>query len=63
MDIRNSTPLAGYLDLLMDAVCAVDALGRFVFVSAASERIFGYTPKELIGRRGEEVKQPPARLG
>lgn len=61
MDIRNSTPLAGYLDLLMDAVCAVDALGRFVFVSAASERIFGYTPKELIGRSMIDMVHPADR--
>lgn len=40
----------GFIDLLLDAVCAVDADGRFVFVSAACERIFGYTPQELVGR-------------
>lgn len=38
------------MDLLLDAVCVVDGEGRFVFVSAASERIFGYTPEEMIGR-------------
>lgn len=38
------------LDLLLDAVCVVDAEGRFVFVSAACKRIFGYTPEEMIGR-------------
>ncbi|MDI3355196.1 diguanylate cyclase [Pseudomonas sp. UYIF39] len=49
MATRNSAPLASYIDLLLDAVCAVDKQGRFVFVSAACERIFGYTPEELIG--------------
>ncbi len=38
------------MDLLLDAVCVVDARGCFVFVSAACERIFGYTPEEMIGR-------------
>lgn len=38
------------MDLLLDAVCVVDMQGRFVFVSAACERIFGYTPEEMIGR-------------
>ncbi|MHB1215451.1 MAG: sensor domain-containing protein [Thiobacillus sp.] len=38
------------MDLLLDAVCVVDVQGCFVFVSAASERIFGYTPAEMIGR-------------
>ena len=40
----------GFIDLLLDAVCAVDVDGRFVFVSAACDRIFGYTPQELVGR-------------
>ncbi|WP_434562762.1 diguanylate cyclase domain-containing protein [Pseudomonas sp. R1-6] len=61
MDTRNSTPLASYLDLLLDAVCAVDAQGRFVFVSAACERIFGYTPQELIGRSMIELVHPADR--
>lgn len=38
------------MDLLLDAICVVDARGCFVFVSAAGERIFGYTPAEMIGR-------------
>src|SRR3569833_802422 len=41
---------AYFTDLLLDAVCAVDAEGRFVFASAACERIFGYAPTEMIGR-------------
>ena len=51
----------GFLDLLLDAVCAVDVDGRFVFVSAACERIFGYTPQELIGRRMIELVAPADR--
>ncbi|MBW8307829.1 MAG: diguanylate cyclase [Thiobacillus sp.] len=38
------------MDLLLDAICVVDGRGRFVFVSAAGERIFGYTSAEMIGR-------------
>ncbi|MGA8136588.1 MULTISPECIES: GGDEF domain-containing protein [Pseudomonas] len=49
MESKTVTPLASFIDLLMDAVCAVDIEGRFVFVSAACERIFGYTQGELIG--------------
>jgi diguanylate cyclase (GGDEF)-like protein/PAS domain S-box-containing protein len=41
--------LASYVDLMMDAICVVDAQGRFVYVSAAAERIFGYRPEELVG--------------
>ncbi|WP_198651860.1 diguanylate cyclase [Salinicola sp. RZ23] len=40
-----------YADLLLDAICVVSAEGRFVSVSAACERIFGYTPEELVGMR------------
>ena len=51
----------GFIDLLLDAVCAVDANGRFVYVSAACERIFGYTPQELIGRPMIELVAPSDR--
>lgn len=61
MATKNSAPLASFIDLLLDAVCAVDAEGRFVFVSAACERIFGYTPDELIGRRMIELVHPTDR--
>lgn len=57
----NPAPLASYIDLLLDAVCAVDKQGRFVFVSAACERIFGYTPDELIGRSMIELVHPADR--
>lgn len=42
-------PMASFADLLLDAICMVDKDGRFVFVSAACERIFGYTQREMIG--------------
>lgn len=41
--------LDNLLDLLLDAVCVVDADSRFVYVSAAFERIFGYRPDEVVG--------------
>lgn len=37
------------MDLLLDVVCVVDSQGRFVYVSAACERIFGYTQEEMVG--------------
>ena len=43
-------PLSEVLDLLPDAVCIVDDQGRLLFASAACERIFGYTPAEMVGR-------------
>ena len=49
------------MDLLLDAICVVDAEGRFVYVSAASERIFGYTPAELIGTPMIDLVYPDDR--
>lgn len=46
------------IDLLLDAVCVVEADSRIVFVSAAFERIFGYAPQEVVGRRILEFLHP-----
>ncbi|WP_259767675.1 PAS domain S-box protein, partial [Pseudomonas protegens] len=61
MATKNSAPLASFIDLLLDVVCAVDSQGRFVFVSAACERVFGYTADELIGRPMIELVHPADR--
>ena len=50
--------MASVIDLLLDAVCVVDADGRIVFVSAACERIFGYTPEEMRGKAMIEMVAP-----
>lgn len=49
------------LDLLLDVVCVVDVEGRFLSVSAASERVFGYRPDEMIGRTAFEMIHPDDR--
>ncbi|HEY8682739.1 MAG TPA: diguanylate cyclase [Rhodanobacter sp.] len=54
-------PLVNVMDLLLDAICVVDVEGRFVFVSAAFERIFGYTPEEIIGTSMIELVYPADR--
>ena len=46
------------VDLLLDAVCIVQADSRIVFVSAAFERIFGYAPQEVVGRRMLDMLHP-----
>ncbi len=55
------TPSANLIDLLNDAVCAVDAAGRFVYVSAACERIFGYTRDEMVGTAMIDMVAPEDR--
>jgi diguanylate cyclase len=54
-------PLAEVLDLVPDAVCVVDPEGRFLFVSAAFERIFGYAPAEVLGMRTFDLVHPDDR--
>lgn len=42
----------------VDAICTFDRHGHFLHVSAASERILGYKPEELIGRSFTEYVAP-----
>jgi diguanylate cyclase (GGDEF)-like protein/PAS domain S-box-containing protein len=61
METKTYAPLANFIDLLLDAICVVDAEGYFVFVSAACERIFGYPPEEMIGKAMIEMVAPEDR--
>lgn len=62
-DSMTSTvpPLADVLDLMADAVCVVDVEGRFLFVNASFQRIFGYAPEEVLGRRIFDLVHPDDR--
>ncbi|MEX2367528.1 MAG: diguanylate cyclase [Pseudohongiellaceae bacterium] len=61
MTVNSDTLLPKVMDLLIDAICVVDEQGRYVFVSAACERIFGYTQEELLGRNMIELVHPEDR--
>jgi len=50
VDNNHFVAISQYIDLLLDAICVVDASGTFMFVSAGAERIFGYKPEEMLGR-------------
>ena len=39
------------MDSSLDIICSIDAEGKFVKVSAASENIWGFKPAELIGKK------------
>jgi PAS domain S-box-containing protein len=39
----------------LDVICTIDGEGKFVFVSEAGERLWGYTPEELAGRKFIEL--------
>ncbi|WP_298013017.1 diguanylate cyclase [uncultured Castellaniella sp.] len=58
---RTYTPDANFIDLLMDAVFAVDIDARVVFASAACERILGYTPEEMVGMNMFDLMLPEDR--
>jgi diguanylate cyclase (GGDEF)-like protein/PAS domain S-box-containing protein len=59
--ITKLPPLAELLDLLPDAVCVVDAEGLILFSSAGFERILGYAPHEVLGRRIFDLVHPDDR--
>ncbi|WP_339805423.1 diguanylate cyclase [uncultured Marinobacter sp.] len=61
MNPNPHIPNEKLLDLLLDVVCVVDKDGRFLSVSAASERVFGYRPEEMIGRTTFEMMHPDDR--
>ncbi len=61
METKAFTPPTGFVDLLLDAVCVVDSEGRFVFVSAACEHIFGYRPDEMVGTMMIDMVAPDDR--
>jgi len=61
MPARKLKSFIDFMDLLLDTICVVDVEGRFVFVSAACERIFGYTPQEMLGHPMIELVHPEDR--
>lgn len=59
--MSSHTPVAGFIDLMMDAVFAVEADATVVFASAACERILGYTPQEMVGANMFDLMLPEDR--
>ncbi|MCW8856183.1 MAG: diguanylate cyclase [Kangiella sp.] len=52
---------ARVVDLLMDVVCIVDVEGRFVFINASCEKVFGYTQEEMLGTQMIDYVHPDDR--
>ncbi len=46
------------MDNSLDVICIIDAEGRFTTVSGACEKLWGYTPAELLGRPFIELVHP-----
>ncbi|MEQ8801869.1 sensor domain-containing protein [Haliea sp.] len=53
--------LTQFLDLLLDVVCVVDRNGHFQYVSAACERVFGFTQEEMVGKTVQDLVHPDDR--
>lgn len=61
MNTNHYVPPNNFMDLLLDVVCVVDRDSYFLYVSAASERVFGYKPEEMVGRPVIEFVHPDDR--
>ena len=61
MESNRHAPLSSFIDIMLDAVFAVDADANIVYVSASCERIFGYTPQELTGKNMFDLMLPEDR--
>lgn len=62
MKISELVGLEDVLRLMLDAVCVVDRRGHFLFVSAAFEKIFGYSEHEVIGKPMIDFVHPDDRV-
>lgn len=58
LPFMQSIPSENVVDLLLDAVCVVHVDSTIEFVSPAFERIFGYAPEEVIGKRMFDLVHP-----
>ena len=61
MKISPDIPLTKLLDLMLDAICVVDEQDKFVFASAACERVFCYSTEEIIGKTVFDLVHPEDR--
>ncbi|HEY0005583.1 MAG TPA: PAS domain S-box protein [Pyrinomonadaceae bacterium] len=50
------------MDNSLDVICAIDEDGKFIRVSKACEKVWGYKPEELSGKRYIELVLPDDRL-
>jgi PAS domain S-box-containing protein len=53
--MRLAQRLAGLLDSAMDAIISIDAQERVVLYNRAAEKIFGWTPGEVLGKPLEKL--------
>lgn len=59
-DISYET-LRNLVDSSLDIICNIDACGRFIWLSSACERVWGYKRNDLIGKRYLDFVLPEER--
>ena len=59
--IPKHIKLSKILESSPDVICTLDEIGRFLSVNIASQRIWGYTPEQLIGNYSSEFLHPQDR--
>jgi PAS domain S-box-containing protein len=55
---RQEAQLRSFFDGSMDVLCSIDSEGRFINVSAAAEKTWGYKPAELVGKKYMDLVSP-----
>lgn len=58
MDKQLLDSLSDYVDLLLDAICAVEKDSTVRYVSRGAHRVFGYTPEEMVGVKMLDLLHP-----
>ena len=61
MEENDGTLKSDYGHLMLDAIFVVDAQAVCLSVTGACERIFGYTPSEMVGKRMLDLLHPDDR--
>ena len=56
---RNATWLERLIDTTQDAVVSIDRRGCIVLFNAAAERVFGYSAREIVGRKVNDLMAEP----
>ena len=56
---RNANWLERLIDTTQDAVVSIDRRGCIVLFNAAAERVFGYSAREIVGRKVNDLMAEP----